>query len=433
MYKNQKGFAHHILLPLIVLAVIVFIGFVVLTHHNPSNTSNTASSAKNSNQNNPATQWASPAVYAQLPDCKGNELLTRMPVADGISYDMVPLGLVNGTGGHTYPSDHTYLNFEGHYGNYDVLSPGNIYVTKIRRISREVNGVSSSDASVFFMPCKQVAFYFNHIQLTDALDKAIPSSNDPKTNDCAFAGGQNGKQNTTNNTVNSDCTQLATTVVKFSAGEKMGTATVTQNQIGWDFGAVDARVANLQLINPGTEGDTTVTQGLTYLKSVCPINYLPASVQQTVFAKPGFANRPTATKCGEIAQDKTGTIQGNWYLGAHVDYVADWQKELGVIHYNVDPSVAELSIGGNLGPGGELVFSPATSGTINPEPSVTKVGQLYCFATNVPSNQRPSDPAYNVGHKVLLQLTSNTTMKAEYQTGDCSGHDSFNQPLTYYR
>ena len=361
-------------------------------------------------------------------------MLTGMPLDPGTPYDMIPLGLINGTGGHTYPSDHTYFDLHDvqQDGMHNVLSPGNVYVTKIRRISRTINGVATSDASIFFMPCKQVAFYFNHVHITAALDKAIPATNDPKTNDCAFAGGQNGKQNSQTNAVDSDCTQLATTLVKLSPGELMGTVEVNQNQAGWDFGAVDARVPDLKLINPGTEGDTSVSNGLSYLKSVCPINYFPAAVQQAVFAKPGFAKRPAASKCGEIAQDKVGTIQGNWYEGSHVSYVSDWAKQLAVIHYNEDPSIGAVSVGGTLGQGGVLAFKANGSGAINPEPSLTKVGTLYCFEDTT-GGSPVANPSFATGHKILLQLTDSKTMKAEYKAGSCSANESFSQPLTYYR
>jgi len=435
MLKNQKGFAHHFLFVFIVIAVIPFVGFNVYKAHSsklaPVYKANTS---QNASQTNPASLWASQLVYDKLPDCQGNQLLTSMPLDEGTTYDMIPLGLVNGTGGHTYPSDHAYFDLHDvqQDGLHNVLSPGNIYVTKIRRISRTVNGVTNSDASIYFMTCKQVAFYFNHVHITAALDKAVPAINDPKTNDCAFAGRQNGKQNSQTNTVDSDCSQLATTLVKLSPGELMGTVLVNQNQAGWDFGAVDARVPDLKLINPGTEGDTSVSNGLSYLKSVCPINYFSPAVQQAVFTKPGFAKRPAASKCGEIAQDKLGSIQGNWYEGSHVSYVSDWAKQLAVIHYNKDPSIGAISVGGTLGQGGVLGFKINDSGTINIEPSLTKVGPLYCFEDTT-GGSPVSNPSYATGYKILLQLTDSKTMKAEYKTGSCSGSESFSQPSTYYR
>lgn len=437
MPKNQKGFAHHFILFAVVLVGVALIGLAVAkAQHKKTAQTNQASGStqtQQSSRQNPASQWAQPQVYAQLPDCTGNQVLDNMPVEAGVAYDIIPLGLINATGGHAYPSDHTYFNFEGRQGTYNVVSPGTIYITKVRRISRTLNGATSSDASIYFMPCKQVAFYFNHVQPTDALNQAVPSADDPKTNSCAMDKTQGSHQNTQNFTTDSDCTQLATKLVKLTPGQLMATSHVTQNQVGFDFGALDARAPALKLLNPASEGDASVNQGLTYLKSVCPISYMPTSVQQAVFAKPGFAKRPAATKCGEIAQDKLGTIQGDWYEGAHVSYTSDWTKELAVVHYNVDPSLAEISVGGTLGPGGILAFTPSTGGTINPEPSSTKVGPLYCFTTTVGNTSSESDPSYAGGHKLLLQLTDSKTMKAEYQTGSCTGHDSFNQPSTYYR
>lgn len=436
MKKNQCGFAHHFLLLFMIIAALVFVGWrVSKAQHSPTSNQIVANSISHgSSSANPGSLWASPQVYGQLPNCQGNQLLSNMPIENGVPYEVIPLGNISPGGGHVYPADHMYVDFEGRYGTYNLVSPGNVYVTKIRRISRTVNGVNSADDSIYMMPCKQVAFYFNHVQASASLSAAIPNTNDPKTNDCAFAGQQNSHQNTQTNSVGSDCSQLATTLVKFQPGQLFATATASQTQAGLDFGAIDARAPQLKLINPATEGDTQVSNGLTYLKSVCPISYLPAAVQQTVFAKEDFAARPMSDKCGDIAQDKLGTVQGNWYQGAPVTYTADWAKELAVLHYNRDPSIAQVSVGGTLGSGGMFTYTPSTSGTINPEPSATKIGPLYCFTSNVPANTPAlEDASYSSGHKILLQLTSSRTMKAEYQTGSCSGHDGFASPVAYSR
>ena len=434
MRQNQKGFAHHFLLPLFVLVAIFFIGFTVLKAHQPKHTTaNSKQPAVQAADDNPGSMWASPAVYAQLPDCKGNQLLTNMPIANSVAYQMIPLGNVNATGGHTYPTDHMYVDFDNK-GTYDVISPGTVYVTKVRRFNMTVNNSDVANDSVYMMPCKQLVVYFNHVYPSSKIEQEIPNTNDPKTNDCAASKTQNAHNNSTTSVVNSDCSQLATKLVKFNPGEVIATAKAGSNQAGFDFGTLDARVPDLKLINPATEGDTHTSNGLSYLKSVCPISYMPAGVQQTVFSGSFFAARPANDKCGDIAQDKLGTIQGNWYEGEHPSYTASWQKELAVLHFNYDPSVVEISVGGTLGTGGMFAFTPSTNGTTNPEPSMTKAGPLYCFVSNIPeqSVELENDP-YSVGHQLLMQLMDGKTMKVEYQTGSCSGHDSFNQPFMYYR
>ena len=431
MLKNQKGFAHHFLLPVIAIGIIVVIGVMVFNHQRmpktqQNNTSATTQQNSQGNQVNPGSEWASPAVLAKLPNCNGNQLLTNMPVASSVDYDMTPLGQVNGTGGHTFPTDHMYVVFNAH-GTYSVISPGNIYVTKVERESRVVNGVASSDASLFLMPCKQVGFYLNHVHPTAALDTAVPESKDPSTNSCA-SGNNEHKQNNANNVTDSDCSQLATKLIKYTPGEQLATAIRNDTMGGFDFGAVDSRLPALKLLNPGFEDFSGAA--MSTLHSACPINYLPASVQQSVYAKPGFAGRPASDKCGDIAQDKLGTVQGDWYEGSHVTYPSDWTKELSIVHFTKNPSIAAISAGGTLGPGGVVMYTPRTSGSINPEPSATKVGTLYCFMLD---GTGMSDYTYGPGHKFLMQLVDSKTMQAEYQSGSCTGHEVFSHPLTYYR
>ncbi|MDB5163607.1 MAG: hypothetical protein JWS12_224 [Candidatus Saccharibacteria bacterium] len=410
--------------------VVIVLGLAFVLTNKSSKPTNQQSYNQNTQQStqpppqvNSVTDWASPDVYTQLPECNGQQLLSAMPLDDGTNYDFIPLGLINATGGHAQPSDHPYFDFVGVDKVMNVRAPGNVTITKIRRISRVVKGVSSEDTSIYFMPCKQVGFYFNHVHLGDVLNKAFPAST---TSDQLH----NCQTSTPPGETVTDCYELAGSTVKVKTGDILATVHISAQQRGWDFGGLDARAKPLAFANPKRySGDNF--HGLTPLQAICPIDYFPSAIKEQAFSKPGFSKRPSSSRCGEINQDKAGSIQGNWYADSSGGYVGDWAKLLSIVHYNLDPSVALLSAGGGLGQGGILAWGP-TSSTIDPEPSQTTVGTLYCVMTNAGDGRR-SDHNYATNHHILLQLTDATTMKAEYKTGSCTSSEQFVSPILYYR
>jgi hypothetical protein len=421
MRQNQKGFAHHYFVIAIVLVVIIFIGWhVAKTQHHGS---------LQPRQISPATDFASPQVYDRLPDCNGDQLLSAMPLDSGTTYDLLPLGLVNGTGGHTTPSDHMYFNFPGVDKTMNVRSPGSLYITKVLRADRTVNGVESHDASIYMMPCKQVVFYFSHTQPADILNKAFPNVVKNDTYEHCQTESQP-------NDIASDCEILATQPIKVKTGDILATVHVSDHQSGWDFGGYDARLKPLPFANPARQNVSGNNfRGMSPAVPLCPINYFPKTVQDIAWASPSLAKRPSSSKCGTVVEDKIGTIQGNWYQDNSGNYVGDWTKILSVTHYFKDPTIAQIAAGGTLGNGGVMAWRAADDGTgptIDPEPSKTTTGTLYCFQAGAAADITSSYD-FTHGYKILMKLTNPKTLQVEYTAGSCNGSESFTNPVTYYR
>ena len=79
---------------------------------------------------------------------------------------------------------------------------------------------------------------------------------------------------------------------------------------------------------------------------------------------------------------------------------------------------------------GKFKFDPKDTGTMDREFSqVTVDGNIYCYqATDVGKSFEPVPTG-----KILVQLTSDTQLKIEHQTGTCSGSYSFSNPAVYNR
>ena len=100
-------------------------------------------------------------------------------------------------------------------------------------------------------------------------------------------------------------------------------------------------------------------------------------------------------------QDVPGTAQGRWYLGTS----AQDDRNLALVHDNVDPAIGAISVGTAIPPLPSRVyrFTPAMSGRVRTDFSlVTADGSIHCYdATDAPDRV------------ILLQLLSATTVRIE--------------------
>lgn len=94
------------------------------------------------------------------------------------------------------------------------------------------------------------------------------------------------------------------------------------------------------------------------------------------------------------------------------------------LHNNIDPRIAEISIGGQIiKEARQILFTPTHNGMIDREPSEIKAdGKVYCY-----DNHRGEL------YKILVQLIDDHHLKAESQNGKCSGSESFQKPYNYER
>jgi len=197
-----------------------------------------------------------------------------------------------------------------------------------------------------------------------------------------------------------------------------------------DLEAYDLDGPSLGYANPARFGSEFDLR----LKVTCPFDGFTAEVRDRQLARMGDYGQQSRTaepRCGEVMQDIPGTSQGNWYTGetgAH----ANWSQELALVHDNVDPDLAAISIGGTVTGAGVWLFRPESSGLINRDfPDVSADGRTYCYQGAM-TDQGGQIPTPFPG-RLLISLTSDTEMLVEQQDGACADGAAFVDPVTYRR
>lgn len=150
---------------------------------------------------------------------------------------------------------------------------------------------------------------------------------------------------------------------------------------------------------------------------------------------PGFTPRTIEPKCGQLIQNLAGTLQGDWFAnrpkqGENLESVG---KTISFIQNNYDPSIGEISIGGNIVPKAQTFsFKPTHDGTTNREFSETKTGEVYCYKNNPTLGAFIFAPSNN-DNRVLVELIDGHHLKIEVQPGSCGKNNIFNNAITYER
>ena len=150
---------------------------------------------------------------------------------------------------------------------------------------------------------------------------------------------------------------------------------------------------------------------------------------------PGFTPRTTLPKCGQVIQNITGTVQGDWFANRpkQDENLESEGKTLSFIHNNYDPSIAVISIGGNITAKPETAsFKPTHEGTTNREFSETKIGNTYCYKNDSTLGGFIFAPSNN-NDQILVQLLDDHHLKIEAQSGSCGENNVFSRAFTYER
>ncbi len=358
--------------------------------------------------------WPKLKPELELGGCSAGAVFTNAPTAPSDFSYLIPLGNLSPPD-HTIPTDHIYYVFAEHgpaTPAINVLSPGKIRVSQVNRQTVFINGqIRTDDYHLFFSPCRGVSASFDHINKLG-----------PKL--AAAVGSQKGSCQDTHPRPSDTyryCNQ--DTDVLLQPGEIVGTAGQGAAS-GFDFGAADSRQPALVYAKKsgfGSKADHTV----------CPISLFAEPVKSELMSR---FKRTVPPICGEVDQDKPGTLQGNWYSFKGSDNgVETWSKSLALVHQNTDPTIGAISIGSLNGYTGILNFTPESSGNLSREFStVTPGATIYCYAQNGPNNFIGPQPVRG-NNRVLIQMTSATELKIERQSGTCENSPSFVSPTTYYR
>jgi hypothetical protein len=338
-------------------------------------------------------------IGGSVPKCsEQNEFFTRAPVDFEDLDSITPLGNLNPSG-HTFPTDHMYLNIKKGKKDISVYAPGDVRVTQLHLLQK-FGDDPVTDYSVYFEPCQDFEAYYIHIlNLSDKLQAEFDKNFDEGSCRDENPGGVRYKF----------CSMDAD--VKLSAGELIGT-TGREKQGNFDLGAYDRRL------------DTSEVRQYTKWKrfrediytTVCPLDYFTPDLKEKLYSLVGYGEerRTVEPICGTVKQDVWGTAQGVWFLsGAKVQERGSEDKHAALVHDNFDPTKGVFSVGTSMEKSGlstgAFNFTPKSSGLVNRDfDQVKSDGQIYCYA-----NESGSEFG-NKAIVIILQLTDESTLRMEH-------------------
>jgi hypothetical protein len=382
-------------------------GLLLSSRHQPNvragasgNPRLTSPSASPSLEPSPTSQFH--GVQATLPSCSPGALYSVSPIDPGKLSYILPLGTFT-----PLPSDHMYFivaraqaNGTGPTQIVSLFAPGDVTVFKIGRQVQTTNGViGNTDYFLNFAACREVTGGFGHVSsLTGRLGGISFDQCDQP-----YSIGNGSLYEHCNAEVN----------IPIRAGELIGSVG-GKSAAGLDFSSDDWRLPTPYVANPEHQYDLTAS---------CAIDYYQGAVATTLRGLLGHGpGTHLAQGCGQIFQDRAGTLQGNWFHGTAAQTNGNITTMLALAHENYDATIGAISIGGTIMQRGEWRFDPTHSGTINREFSeVTPGDSIYCYQTA------------GLPGRILAQLVTATTLTIEHQSDTCAGKVAFISPFTYQR
>lgn len=342
-----------------------------------------------------------PFLPSRFPSCGDKKeffTVSHIPISE--LQNIVPLGNLNPSG-HTFPTNHLYFHLNGFTGpqlslDSPAVAPGNILITRIGSSEYVMDGKQIKDYKMDFVVCDEVRGYFIH--LTSLSEKLLQNFGQPSNCDEYDTGGIHYK----------NCAKdFYFSPVFLSTGESIGTVGGSS-----DFGLADLRTQQLSYANPSRWNDEP-------LHRVCPLDYFVSDVKSQLYNLLGDSStkRTAQPFCGEVDQDELGTAQGVWFVkGTHNTYPED--PHIALVHDNIDPSKPVFSVGTSLtGVSSSVyVFVPKNSGFVNREFKNVSPGNIYCY-----DSLTHIFGGYPYSFRIILQLTSDTTLRIEKQDSSNCG------------
>lgn len=343
-----------------------------------------------------------------LPDCTiDKEIFTSFPLKDNDYTSITPLGNLNPTG-HTFPTDHLYVqvtglekyNYLGNPANRKaLLAPADMYITKVNK-SEEVGGIT--DYAIEFSPCKDVLVKFGHVgSLTSNVTDEIAKIN--TTCDEYSTGGKNYR--------NCEYDGLK---IKVSAGEEIGGAGDGRSGM-LDIWMSDYREPQIKRANPSRWDNSR-----NYVS--CFLDYYSSAQKDTFYGLlrgPNDTKRSKEPRCGTVEVDIAGTAQGVWFYNLQ-GQIQQEDEHLALAWDNIQTDKQVFSVGtaGKSGgiESGAYHFFPSTDGNLNRDFSqITPDEKTYCYDT-----QNSGGGKIGVKKAILLTMPSMEKLQLKSaQTATC--------------
>lgn len=355
---------------------------------------------------------------------------------------LTPLGNINPPG-HTSPVDHIYFqtNFNG---KIPMGAPADATITQIMTISKEKTpGNYEVEGYVIkYVVCNGLELDFaNYNDVVDSIKAELARRGEKNCKRGILKDGHGG-------VAEGQCYYKVNISVK--AGEQIGWVwQVPHPESGDPTLPFEIWAANYN-ISPPSQTNWKYYNDDRYAHIICPFDLYAGDLKKQFEAKFGrweyevnenggkvinnetlghFVARNSEPLCGTVDQDVTGTIQGMWFSKPTPsdDYNVEFNGGLAFLHDNIDVTMGEVSIGGDLTNGrpGIIFFRPTHDGTLNREPSEVKSdGTVYCYETSGQWNRQG---------KFLVQLVDNYHLRAEIKDGTCEVGEVFTNPFNYER
>ncbi|MBT3182520.1 MAG: Ig-like domain-containing protein, partial [Deltaproteobacteria bacterium] len=342
--------------------------------------------------------------------CTTSEVFSVMPVAlDDIDY-IIPLGAANPGSGHTFPVDHIYFKPTDEAAGFELVSPGDIIITKVDRVDYPGD---AEDYSVHFVACNEISGSWMHI---DELSEDLLSQLEFSESNCSSYNYGIGLVTACyTNSLN----------VKLSADDSIGS---TDGM--FDFTLFDTRV-ELDILNVAYG----IESGIKKYNTVCPLDYFTSACKSQMEGLLGSGDyrRLEPPICGTIDVDEPGAVQGRWFMPGEDE--SDETRHVGLLPDNVFPSrLGVVSVGVFSGVPNVssdylefyVDFQSASDHVDVPFDEVSNDGQIYCYE-GLLAQYHELDSA--IPSKIfIIQLTSDTTLRLEAIDGSsCSGSETFSQ------
>jgi len=393
---------------------------------------------------------ANNAVYdLLLPDCPADlsGLLTSPIIPVDSLQNLTPLGNSNPPG-HTFPVDHVYFNHNIKTSPAtSVYVPGNGRLIKIQdETGYDASGIVMRHAYLVEIAlCKGVAIQLSaNADLSPEFSRILQNTSGQK---CKEVGGKHDNEKTIKQcsyeisvAVNAGDLMLTTTPGDFPEVWAFNYNTTPRSDVDWkryDYSDYPYAFCLFDLYQGELKDQYYSKFGLSIIHKEAEKEKAFGQGKQVQVDQ--FVPRTIKPICGEINQNRVGTVQGDWF-GASYDPSLEKTSEyngtdLALIHSNFNPTYGRLTVGGNIiSSAGVFEFIPNHTGTYNREFSeVTAGGSVYCYDGKSNSGDMVEAVWTNYDKKFLLQLTDNCHLKIEAQDGTCGLHEKFVNPITYDR
>lgn len=348
---------------------------------------------------------------------------------------VIPLGSLSPPG-HMFPTNHVYLMVKEDKANpkrgKPLYAPGDVTITNISDETQhytgelaKVRGESRFDHSIELQVCRGVNMFIGGLT---TLSDDIETAKEMGDKKCFNYEGEKKLADSKGVIAKEHCDYRLS--YKIKAGELLGYVR------SFEIGTFNKNNP-LPYVNPSRykAGDQMGDS----LNGMCVFDLYTGDLKESYYKLLGDPNftgdkfRMIEPRCGELMQDKAGTLQGNWFDPQN-QYGGEYDGRLvSLVHQNWDPTFGAISPGyafmtDPVDANHALTFRPTHTGIHNREFSEVKPGgAVYCYDEDKSLGWR------DYPFKFLIQLIDENHIKIEKQKGSCSTNETFNNPFTYER